>query len=235
MDASSVPPLPVGSPWAGWAPPNLKWCEENLAGWIAAPANTWSNLAYFLVAYLIWRHARTTGGGPRALVWLAPAMAAMGAGSFLYHASYTFVFQVADFVGMYLVLWLFIAINLRRAGIATVRTQTMWYVGGVSACTAILFVMARLHLPYQSLILMLAVTLGVQEVSLRSRSPHAAYRELALAWSLLAAAFACSAADLAHVWCDPHNHWLQGHACWHLLSAAGLYRGYLFYASLDGD
>ena len=220
MDAS-----PAG-PWAGWAPPNLQWGEEHLAGWIATPANTWSNLAYLLVAVLIWRDAR----GSRPFRLLSLAMAAMGLGSFLYHASCTFAFQVVDFVGMYGVLWLFIVWNMRRAGY--VGIQTITYVLGVAGSTAVLFAMARAGLPYQSLILVLTGVLALQELRLRQSAPEADYRALRWAWGLLACALACSGADLSHLWYDPANHFVQGHACWHLLSAAGLYQASRFYASL---
>lgn len=218
------PLAPVG-PWAGWAPPNLSWCEQKLAAWISTPANTWSNLAYFLVAWLIWRAASS-----RDFRQLAVAMAAMGAGSFAYHASCTFALQVVDFVGMYAVIWLFIAWNLRRAGVA-VGAGAAWTLG-VAGCTGVMLGMARLALPYQSLILVLAGVLAVQEFRLWGTDPTADYRALGQAWALLAAALTCSLADLTRVWCDPANHWLQGHAVWHLLSAAGLYRAANYYASL---
>ena len=226
----NVPSLPPGSPWAGWTPPNLKWCEDNLAGWITTPANTWSNLAYFVVAYWIWREAR---GASRELRAFAPALVLLGAASFAFHASYTFAFQVADFVGMYLVLFLFIVLNLRRAGVVTVRTQTAWYAGGVAAFTAVMLAMAHLHLPYQSLVLVLAAVIGAQEARLAGTHPDR--RELRRAWALFAAAFTCSALDLTRCWCDPSNHWLQGHAVWHVLSALGLHRGFRYYLQFRFD
>lgn len=39
---------------------------------------------------------------------------------------------------------------------------------------------------------------------------------------LLIAAAVCSALDAARIWCDPHDHLVQGHALWHLLSAISL-------------
>ena len=45
----------------------------------------------------------------------------------------------------------------------------------------------------------------------------------------------CSALDVTRVWCDPENHWLQGHAAWHLLSAASLVALYRFYAGLPAQ
>jgi hypothetical protein len=32
----------------------------------------------------------------------------------------------------------------------------------------------------------------------------------------------CSVLDVSRVWCEPANHWLQGHAVWHVLSALAL-------------
>ena len=49
MDPRDITPLPPGCPWSGFAPPDLKHCETNLAAWITTPANTWSNLAYIAV------------------------------------------------------------------------------------------------------------------------------------------------------------------------------------------
>src|SRR4051812_39077167 len=64
-----VPSMQDGCPWSELshlAPPNLKWCEAQVCGWIVEPANTWSNLAYGLLgaALLVARRdrlARTFG------------------------------------------------------------------------------------------------------------------------------------------------------------------------------
>ena len=61
---STVPPMQDGCPWSElshFAPPNVKWCEAQVCGWIVEPANTWSNLAYILLgALLLWRAAGST-------------------------------------------------------------------------------------------------------------------------------------------------------------------------------
>lgn len=231
MTAGQVPPLPAGCPWADWAPPNLKWCEDNVCGWITTPANTWSNVAYFVAAWLIWREARHAKAAE--LRWFAPAALALGLGSFAYHASYTFAFQVLDFVGMYLVIFLFIVMNLRRAGVATPGTAPRYYAAGVLALTGAMLAMARYGLPYQLTVLVLAGVILVQELRLPRPAAAAAYADLRLAWGFFAAALACSMLDLTRVLCDPSNHWLQGHAVWHVLSALGIHRGFRFYSALD--
>ena len=55
----------ISNPECVWTPlrewgglPNVKWCEETLCGVIAEPANTWSNLAYLVVAVALWWFTR---------------------------------------------------------------------------------------------------------------------------------------------------------------------------------
>jgi hypothetical protein len=58
------------------------------------------------------------------------------------------------------------------------------------------------------------------------------YRPYLAALALLTTAAVCSALDVTRVWCDPANHWLQGHAAWHVLSATSLFALYHFYERL---
>ena len=53
-----------------------------------------------------------------------------------------------------------------------------------------------------------------------------------VALAMLTAASVCSALDVSRVWCDPGNHWLQGHAAWHVLTAGTLFWLYRFYERL---
>ena len=112
MIPNHVPPLAPGCPWADWTRPNVKWCEDNLCEWITTPANTWSNLFYFVAAYMMLcgtneiaasRQGVSGNAAPIAanLHLFAPATVAVGATSFAYHASYAYAFQVADFWGMF--------------------------------------------------------------------------------------------------------------------------------------
>lgn len=40
----------------------------------------------------------------------------------------------------------------------------------------------------------------------------------------------CSSLDMSRTWCDPENHFVNGHSVWHLLSAVALFFIFLFYA-----
>jgi hypothetical protein len=233
-----IPKLPEGCPWSDWAPPNIKWCEENLCAWITAPANTWSNLAYVLAAILLWHWARADGArargsrnlNPEALKYFAPAALLVGMTSFLFHASYTFFFQFFDYVGMYVFFFLLITFNLRRGKLLSAKKHLPVYVALVLAMSALipLFQWAdlRIQLKVPALIAVIAGT----ELDLRFRKKlHAEYRWYGASLLSLAVAFGFTAADLTGAWCEPSNHWIQPHALWHVFSALSLLLSYRFY------
>jgi hypothetical protein len=89
------------------------------------------------------------------------------------------------------------------------------------------------------LVLALILAMVGQELALRGRARREGrrvdYRPYGAALGLIAAAGVCSALDVTRVFCDPNDHWLQGHALWHLLSAASLLALYHFYARLAED
>lgn len=241
-----APALAPGCPWSGFTPPNVDWCEQELCAWITNPANTWSNLAYLIAAFAMWRMARpgsppgatsmapTTGPGRPDLAHFAPASVAVGVFSFTYHASYTWLLQFFDFAGMFVFCFLVIARNAVRLGwIPLARERTAWLVGVVaaSACVPPLF---NAGVPIQGSVFVLIVLMIGQEFTLWRRAAPAArgdYTSYWVALALLGAASAFSLADVTRAWCDPHNHWLQGHALWHVLSAASLLALMRFYAA----
>jgi hypothetical protein len=229
-----APPLPPGCPWSGWTPPNIDWCEEELCAWVTNPANTWSNLLYIALGILMWREARRSGS--RALALFGPASVAVGVFSLAYHASYTWFLQFFDFVGMFLFCFTVLTANARRLGWIGVERQTAFYLGGVAAFSALVPPLFEAGIPIQGLVLLLVLAMVAQELALRRRSgPLPAHRLWWTALALIAAAAVCSALDVTRTWCDPANHWLQGHALWHLLSAASLYVLFRFYAALALD
>ena len=102
-----VVPVEPGCPWESWARPNIKWCEDNLCAWVTTPANTWSNVAYVVVGVaMLWESYRcgqhkSKRPRERTVSHLGLASIVVGVTSFLFHMSYTAVFQFADFFGMH--------------------------------------------------------------------------------------------------------------------------------------
>ena len=226
-----APPLPPGCPWSGFTPPNVDWCEEELCALIVNPADTWSNLAYVVLGIFMWQSVRRTGRSDLRL--FGPASVAVGVFSFAYHASYTWLLQFFDFVGMFLFCFLVIARNASRLGWIEPRREARFFALGVAGSSALVPLLFELGIAIQlTVAVCIAVALG-QEAWLRRGSPGAALpRAYPIGLALLAAAALCSALDVTRLACDPTDHILQGHAAWHVLSALSLLAFFRFYEAL---
>jgi hypothetical protein len=226
-------PLPPGCPWSGWTPPNVDWCEEELCTWVVNPADTWSNLAY--LAFGVAMALRARGRHSTLLSLFAPASVLVGVFSFVYHASYTWFLQFFDFVGMFVFCFALITANALRLGWIRPERGVGFLAAGVALFSVMVLLVSETTFPIQGLVgLLIAAILG-QEWTLHRRDPTDApdYRPFWLALGLLAAAALFSLADVTRTFCDPTNHWLQGHAIWHVLSAASLYAMFRFYEGIE--
>ncbi|HEY3451264.1 MAG TPA: ceramidase domain-containing protein [Myxococcales bacterium] len=228
--------LQPGCPWVGlreWSGlPNVKWCEETLCAWAAEPANTWSNLGYLLAAaaLLFW----TRRLGSKALRQLFPLGGfAAGATSLGYHASISFATQVLDFFGMYVYFLLLVGLNAVRLRRLAVAALLRWFWPAVVGFTALTVAVAKADLPVQGIVVgLLAAVLGTEALASRAEK-GVSHRWWWTALALIAAAAACSFADVSRLWCDPANHVVQGHALWHVLGAAALFASFFHYRQFD--
>ena len=227
--AISAPPLPPGCPWSGWLPPNVQWCEENLCALVTAPANTWSNLAYLIVAIVMWRQAAGLPG--RGVDFYGPAAAVVGICSLVYHASYTFVFQFFDFVGMFVFLDLMITSDLVRLGRASAARQRSLWLFLVVTSSGLVPALFFAGIPIQFLVVAtIAPWLWLEFALLRARGGRRDLLWLSIALAAVAGLF--SAADVTRIYCRPDDHFLQGHAIWHVLTACSFYAIFRHHAQL---
>lgn len=249
-----IPPLEKGCPWyeiSQMAPPNVKWCEASQCSIIVEPANTWSNLAFIVAGIAMWMWANRENS--KTMKLFGPAAIIVGVTSLVYHASYNFITQVGDFIGMFLFAGLLVTLNLRRLKIISFQHQVKFYVGQVAVFTGLVFVFYTLNLPYQALVVLQILVIVGAEVALMSkpnealiplsvyapsygsmqRKPNYKFFLLGILSMGIAAAF--SAADVTRTFCDPHNHIIQGHAIWHLLAATSLFFCFLYFRQFDLD
>ena len=231
---ASDPHLPASCPWQGLAEygaPNVKWCEERLCSWINEPANTWSNLAYIFVAiflYLTLKAPDARDGEHKmlpasALNWFPSTILIVGGGSFVYHASNTYITQMLDFFGMYLFCFLLLLLNIVRLRWLQMQHFAVAFFGATFGLTALTALIARFGLPIQGFVSILTLGIIVTELLYR-RQARTSYSQIGfwLSFALLIAGAVCSASDVSRKWCDPSNHFIQGHAVWHVLSALSL-------------
>lgn len=224
----------ISNPECVWTPlrefgglPNVKWCEETLCSIIAEPANTWSNLAYLVVAAWLWWFTRKDES--RTLRFWAPVSFWVGTTSFVYHASVTFVTQVFDFWGMYFFFGLVLLLNLIRMGklSADQLFKTLYLsIGGLTVFTVLV---AKLNLPVQGVVAVMLVLILVTEGLASQVARAGTYRFLGLSLVFIAMAFSFSASDATGARCDPKDHVFQGHAIWHVLGSISMAFAHLHY------
>ncbi len=225
------PALAASSAWASWRPatclPDHCFCEGLRESLIRQPANTWSSLAFVAVA--LWVAARlgrrvragqAVFGGAETGLFLG-ALVLVGLGSAFYHASLTFIGQVFDVSGMYLIATF---ILLHRLG------PRLGAPPGLSVAVFVLAngVLMAVQVSAPSLRRIVFGVLLVSATTVEWRCSRAGRSWLAAAALLMALAFAIWFVDLRRLMCDPQS-LIQGHAAWHLLgalAAACLYRSY---------
>ena len=181
---------------------------------------------------------RARGRASSVLSLFAPASVIVGVFSFAYHASYTYFLQFFDFVGMFLFCFVIITANALRLGWIRSERRVAFLVAGVVLFSAGVPLLSETTIPIQSLVALLIAAILAQEAAAFRRRRAAPgptdYFPFVIGLALLATAAAFSLADVTRAFCDPTNHWLQGHAIWHLLTAASLYAMFRFYEALEG-
>jgi Ceramidase len=183
--------------------PDACFCEAVRTGLIAQPANTWSSLAFVLVgAWIVARSPMKLYGA---------ATIAIGLGSAFYHASLTFVGQVADIFGMYLLVTYVLVFNASRLW---PRVAAMFVV--LYATLNVALLAAQIAFPQSRRYLFAAIVAVVLILETRARGIDRKW----LCWALasLSAGFVLWTLDITHRLCDPKS-LLQGHAVWHVLGA----------------
>lgn len=232
MDPRLVPPLPAGSPWSGWTLPDIKHCEANLAGWITAPSNTWSNLAYLAAGYWIYKHAasrRALSAGGLGLVSVA-----VGVTSFVFHMSYTFAGQVFDYLGMFILIGWALARGVMRAGLLDEKGALRFWAALIAASIGALFAFRFAGWGIQTIVLVQALSLAALEIRLMLVKRDApSYGSFWLMQLLLIAAYACWHLDHTDFACRPDDHVIQFHAIWHVVTAGAFVAAWRFHEGVD--
>ncbi len=210
----------------------MHFCEREICGWVTQPANTWSNLAYVLVGLWLVRLALREGHRPLAAIGAIEVV--IGIGSFFFHMSSTRVGEAVDVGAMYLLSGYALVINLQRT-LSRVgrplapRVAVALYLGLVGGSVAAVAL-------YKGevgiwIFAIQAVLAGHLETRIyRHHGGEADYRPLGRLLLTFGLAWALWWLDLLGVGCDPDNHWLQGHAAWHVVNSAVFFFLYQFYA-----
>jgi hypothetical protein len=207
--------LPDAGPWQSWSPGTVHFCEARLSAWVREPANAWSSLAYLAVG--LWMLRRRQPG------IVIAAQVFIGAGSFLFHASGTFVGEMCDQGGMYLLSAIMLACPYAYA--RREQTARPWLLpalvfGIVAASVAVNLIARPIGIP----LFAVELAFGLRAVfRVRQTSTHQARRDLVTALCLFGTSFAIWTTDVTGLVCDPDLHVWNGHATWHVLNALAIF------------
>ena len=204
-------------PWGRLAPATVKYHEDNLRSWIKQPANAWSNLAYVVVG--VWLLARFETQDLATPLLLIPVTAILiGVTSLLYHASFSLLFQILDLCSMYLLSSVLIVLSARR----------VWHLGNgyfyllylVLVVTAVtLFLLIRKTSGIIIFGVHILAIIALEFVGLIAGGVPVGYGSFAWMLALFLVALVFWILDYKRVLFTPGNHWIQGHAIWHVLSS----------------
>ncbi len=213
-------------PWLGDRPATCRptgcFCELSSTSAFVQPVNALTSLAFVVGAGLVARR-RLDLVGPaerRLAAWLVAILVVIGFGSYGYHATLTFTGQVLDVLGMCLLgLLLVIGGQWRRDHLSTASACALG-IGFAGLVVVLLYAVPDLRRWLFAAILLPGILL---------ESRPRPSRPLLVGVALMAIGYAVWLAERV-LPCDPSGV-LQGHAVWHLLTAAAAYQLMRHYAA----
>ncbi len=215
--------------YSDWARSTHIWCEEQLCSWVREPANTFSNISYVIIGILILMNARKHAYSHLKLLGAFSIL--LGFMSGFYHATSSFFGEVLDYSSMFLISSYVLVANLSRI--------YKWSPKKMTIVASLLFAVSVIGLIQFRTVG--AVFFGIQinialiaELIVRKRAhSHPHYKPLWIALSLFLGAWGIWNLDTHRIVCDPTNHFINGHAIWHVATAIAIWFIYKFYTQFE--
>jgi hypothetical protein len=211
-------------PWLDWQPPGIQFCEALVCGWVRQPINAWSNISFMIVGIYIWMQLKR-GWSPLHLFSIAAFL--VGVTSFLFHASMTFFFQFFDVSSMNMLILTCTCCNLARLKWIRPNQTTIAYIILLSLSMVITwFGKGKTG---EWIFTFWIVSTFLSEFVLKARGEKPNFNPFFMASGCFILAFTIWTGDIRGWWCDPDNHYFQGHAVWHVLNAVAILYLYKFF------
>jgi hypothetical protein len=207
-----------GCPWAQFELGRLLTCEERLCAWVRQPMNTYSNLALFLVAIVLF--SRGTRAQNKTLRDFGILATMLGISSALGHASQIRALVFLDYASQFILFAYLISMNWERL---TGAVQNRWKrTLGLAAVFAI-----PNWIDKRAGVIVFVILTGLyllSEYRGSLKSPAKDYAKLKTGLAVFTVAAICFGLDTTGVVCMPTKHLFQLHAIWHMLVAVSLYQ-----------
>lgn len=206
-------------PWISNSP--FKHCEAELCAWVVQPGNTWTNIGYLIVAFLVFRASPPERKSMR---WLFITTSIfLFICSSLFHATGTVWGQILDMYTMLAFSMLFLSSALERVYQFTPRQTVFLYLGGMGLSFLYpLFLFSGKPVFGAELIL----AIGFESYLVRKGKGHLHRKFFFQAIGVFAIALVCLYLDINRIVCDPNNHIFPLHGAWHFLAAWAIFLMY---------
>lgn len=218
------------------------YCEAIGPGMAAQPSNAWSNAGFVAIGLFVLADARRRAGAgrmardPRA-AWLYGAVAIfLGIGSFAFHGSMRAWGGYIDVLSMHAFIAFVLAYDLDRVHRWSWGRFVTWFASLLAVFAILIAVVPPEHgkiLFAGFVVLTLLVEAAVSYPALRPWSRvQLDPRRMPWFWTglglFVVANIVWNLSRTGGMWCDPES-LLQGHALWHLLTAATVGAFYLYF------
>jgi hypothetical protein len=217
--------------WNGMEMATMHFCEELRCGtWLVQPANAISNISFVFVGIYLLSLIKNK----KSIYLLFPISAILvGITSFLYHASWTFFFQVFDVSSMFMLSCLLLSFNLWRLKIIQEKSLPMTYAALVVASALSMIIIKGKW--GEILFAIEVIVLLFSEIYLSRKIKGTHYANFLKALGTFVLAFTIWTLDVKEIVCVKDNHILQGHALWHILNSICFIFLYKFYAQFKKE
>ena len=204
-------------PYSEYAPATISFCEARLCAWVVEPSNAWSNLGYVIIGLIVIATAKRK----LPLIIVGAGSIMIGIGSFGLHGTGTRIGELLDVCPMYLISALGAMFAARRIWSLSSSALLFGYVAMVAGSCAL---MIGLH---NNGIITFAVEIAfavAAEIYLYRRGDLLpSYRHQKWMLAAFGTAFFVWNLDKLNIVCRPDNHFITGHAVWHVLTAISIY------------
>lgn len=236
---ATIPLLTLPNVWHAWQPasclPDNCFCEANRDSFVVQPVNTYSNLIFVFVGLVILANMQNANASRNLLrqqraiqIVFGIAMLVIGAGSFFYHASLTFVAQWFDVIGMDLFITLALLYNIARLQKFNGTQFALVYI--TLNITLGISLVAIPQLRREIFGALVLITIVLEAWLHHTQQPKIELRWFSAALASFFAAYTIWLLDNSGIICAPTS-LFQGHAVWHLLTALSAGLLYQYYLS----
>lgn len=216
----------MSCPWSQFTPDPFPFCEEQICHIIGQPANTWSNIGYFIAAYFLWKHSDL---GQRRYGFVVITFL-LGMGSTIFHMSGTLWAKKLDVSAMILLSSFVLILGLQEKLKLSRKITALFYAAltlfsipwiGYGRAGGNIFLVG----------LFVAVVLQIDLARGRAL-PKSLKSLLGRALLVFSIALVINMADQQGLLCWPNNHIFTGHGLWHLMTAYCIYLSARFFCQI---